>query len=358
MTQSSFIEYINKYFPGIVLSVVEKLNDTKQPLTYLHKRMLRKNFSVTGKWEGISANYTRVAADVVAMDTQLPLKTRDGVQRASGDIPKLGMKLWLNENQLTELQTLASMGNNEQLKRKIFEDVPRCIQGVYERSEGMFLEGLSTGSVTVDDNKNVGTGVKLDYGFMASHKFGVAAAWTGTTFKPFDDIKKVLDKAVADGNPITRVLIDRNTLDAIAATDQAKQLFAFGVGFVGTNIPIPDMEQINRMAQSRYGFSFEIVDRSIRYEKNGIQTIEKPWKAGTLAFLVNDTVGDLVYADLAEKNSPVAGVSYQTADDFILVSKYRKNDPLSEFTSSQARVVPVISNVDQIYTLDSTEVQA
>ena len=61
---------------------------------------------------------------------------------------------------------------------------------------------------------------------------------------------------------------------------------------------------------------------------------------------------------MGEQDAPVAGVSYQTADDFILVSKYRKNDPLAEFTSSQARVVPVICNVEQIYQIDTNLVTA
>jgi len=58
-------------------------------------------------------------------------------------------------------------------------------------------------------------------------------------------------------------------------------------------------------------------------------------------------------------NHPVAGVSYQTADQYILVSKYRVNRPsLREYTTSQARVVPVIYNVERIYTQDIETVQA
>jgi hypothetical protein len=54
-------------------------------------------------------------------------------------------------------------------------------------------------------------------------------------------------------------------------------------------------------------------------------------------------------------------VTYQKVDGYILVSKYSKNDPLREFTSSQALVLPVIENVDTIYilnTLDALEVDA
>jgi hypothetical protein len=60
----------------------------------------------------------------------------------------------------------------------------------------------------------------------------------------------------------------------------------------------------------------------------------------------------LSYGRLAEEAHPVENVVYQKVDDYILVSKYHKNDPLQEFTSSQALAVPVIDNVESIYILN------
>ena len=48
-------------------------------------------------------------------------------------------------------------------------------------------------------------------------------------------------------------------------------------------------------------------------------------------------------------------MKYATVDRYKLISKYSKNDPLQEFTSGQALVLPVIENVDQIYVIDCTE---
>ena len=63
-----------------------------------------------------------------------------------------------------------------------------------------------------------------------------------------------------------------------------------------------------------------------------------------------------MWTNCAEATRPVNGVTYQTADNAILVSRYSTNDPLREFTSSQAMIVPIISNVDMIYTVDSTKI--
>src|SRR5690606_10900857 len=87
----------------------------------------------------------------------------------------------------------------------------------------------------------------------------------------------------------------------------------------------------------------------------GVRAVKKPGEQNMVVFLTDLQVGTLTYGQLAEELHPVAGVEYQKADEFILLSKYRKNDPLLEFTSSQALVLPVIDNVDSIYLLDSEE---
>lgn len=360
MEQSLFISWVNKFFPGITLRVVENLNDTKNPLTYLHRTRLKKDYSVTGKWETISSANTMVMADIVAMDSELPLKKRDSISKANGDIPKMGMELKLNEKQLSDLDVLVAQGGSDsQILQKLFADTPKVIGGIYERMEEMFLQGLSTGVTLVEDSENVGTGIRLDYGIPAANKFGVTKVWTDTTATPFDDIKRLLVKANADGNAPSIVYMDQNTFDNIAKTAQAKELYAFSQNFVGANIPAPSVSQLNAFTSGRYNFTFEIVNRSVRREKNGVQTITQPWAAGQVTFTPAGVLGSITYARLAEQNHPVENVTYSTVDDFILVSKYRQNKPsLSEYTSSQARVVPVINNVESIYLLDSTTVQA
>lgn len=76
-----------------------------------------------------------------------------------------------------------------------------------------------------------------------------------------------------------------------------------------------------------------------------------------MTFVCDEELGDLVWTTLAEENRPVNGVVYQKADEFILAKKYSTTDPLREFTAAEAMVVPVLNNVDRIYTLDTQIVQ-
>lgn len=362
MEKSAFIEWIDKYFKGVVVRVTNSVNDkNKETLSYMFKEMLRKEYSVTGKWESINSLSTRVSADFVAMDSSLPLKTRPSLNRASGDIVKSGMELFLNEKQLTELDAMVMQKvDDDAITAKIFEDTPKVIVGIYELMEKTFLEGFSTGLAVMDDKENVGTGIRLDYGYLDANKFGVSTVWSNLSAKPLDDIRRAIRKAKSDGNSITDVYMDEVTFDNFVETEQVKNYFAWSLKFAGTNVPSPSLEDVNVAfaKDSKYKITIHVVDRTIVNERNGKKTVVTPWGEGKVILTGSQQVGVLAYATLAEKNRPVEGVAYETADDYILVSKFRQNRPsLAEFTNSQARVVPVICNVDQIYQIDAKLVQ-
>lgn len=365
MEQSLFLEYIISHFPALVLRHIEKLNGKNQTaLTYLHRILLDKKFSVDGRWASVIGNYNRVAADVVAMDSSLPLKKRDSLERATGKIPKMGMELWLNEEQMTEIDTLIALKTPiTEIIAKILADVPRVIDGILERLELMFLEGLSTGITVQDDNKNVGTGIRLDYGYLPENQFGVAVLWSDAdNSKVVDDINRVKTKASReDGNTLEYAYGDWYAFQNLIKSKQFKEQFAFNKGFVGNNIPTPTIEQANTVFKSLWGFTFTEVNRTIKLEKNGVRSTITPWAEGRIVFTSDLKVGALVWASLAEANrkGQIKTATYQTADEYILVSKYHTIKPsFAEWTASQARVCPVITNVDRIYTLDTKTIQA
>lgn len=362
MEQSLYFEEVKKYFPGLVARVVNKLNDTTNPLTYLHRRMLTKQYSYNLKWEALTTlNGGLVAADVIAMDSSIPLKLRDSLSVANGDIPKIAIELALREKQLTELDIIArTPGRSAELIAKIFADTPRVINAQYETLEYMFLQGLSTGITSITDTNNVGTAVRIDYGYISGNKFGVPVVWSNIASTPFSDLQNRPQlKATNDGNKIIRYMLDQTTWNNIAKTTEAKNLYASSVGYSGTASLVPNFEQLNAAVKAQFGFVFEIVNRSVRFEKNGVRTTLTPWATGAVVGITSENVGSITYGTLAEANRPVSGVTYQTVDDFILVSKFSTNRPsYAEFTNSQSLVLPVIEGVDGIYLVDSATVQA
>ena len=355
-----YFEYADKFFPQLVLSIVEKLNDSNKELSYLYRDLLRRSYSADGKWASILAKYTQVAADIVSLDSELPLKARDTVENISGEIPKLGLKRYLTEKDLKDINAMIASGQPmNRIVERIFQDLPWAIQAIYERIEDIFLSELSTG-VGLSTRSN-GTGVRIDVKYKAENQFQAkGAAWAADPINatPVEDIQQIFDKAEEDGNVISDCYLDDFALRALYKCKEMKEKYAFNADFSGNNIPALNFKKLSEVFEDEWGCTIHKVSRKVRTELNGVQATHNPWAQGRLVFVCDSIVGDLVWTDTMEMTRPVAGVVYQTADEFILASQYAKNDPYREFTSSQAMVVPIINSVDRIYTLDPKTVSA
>lgn len=358
MNESLFSEYVKKFLPKLQ-KLIELVNGKRKQPTYLHKTMLRKEYSADGKWESASVDSSYVSADMVSMDSPLPPKARDSVARSNGTLPKIGMKRILRETQINAINVMRAQGSTfTAIANKLSSDAIACSAGIDERNEANFLSGLSNGVVVVEDAENTGVGLRIDFNYLDSHKFGVTAS--GVIAE--EDITRVIAQADADGNTITHIALALSTYNEMRQTDWAKEMVANyrGISYQSAaNLPVPTATIFDEAFSDNFnGVKFIKIDRSVIAEKNGKRTPYKPWNANSLIFLTSEEVGALVWGTLAEKTNPVQGVIYTTIDDYKLIAKYSKTDPLQEFTSGQALVLPVIENVDQIYMLDKSTTQA
>lgn len=340
--------------------IVQRLNDKRNnTLTYLFKEKLVPQFSVDGRWASILAEHTRVAADVVALDTELPLKSRDSLESATGPIPKMGLKYSLKEKQMKDIDAMIAQGTDLGIIiNNIFQDTPKVIYGVWERIEDIFLSELSSGVGLADHS--AGTGVRINMNFYPANQFLTSSPWGNEDSTPLTDIQKIVDKAIEDGNTITAAYLDDTALQLLYKNAQVRAQYAFnqGVAITGSNaVPVLDLDKLRAIFLSKWGITLNRVSRTIKTEINGQKNNHKPWKKGAITFVCDDMLGSLVWTNVAEANRPVAGVQYQTADNYILTKKYAKTDPLVEITASEAMVIPILNNVDRIYTLDSQTVQ-
>lgn len=364
MKTSLFIEFISRMWPKLNLYVKEKEEPKKR--TYLHKTMLRPVYSADQKWEGTSAKTTYVAADMVAMDSPLPIKKRGTVQTSNGKLPKVGMKKQMTETDLNTLNIMkaryatattdeAKKNEKKRIINKLADDGMACSVGVDERNEANFLSGLSNGIVLVEDEDNTGTGLRVNYGYFDQNTFGTIVKGHVS----YEDFENVKAKADEDGNTIVKVMIATSKLNEIRKERWARELVADAEDKDyndNTTLKVPLKKKFIAALEEEFDFKVEEVDRSVVIEKNGIQKSYKPWNKERIIFLcTEDYVGSLVWGTLAEETNPVEGVKYAKVDEYKLISKYSKNDPLREFTNSQSLVLPVIEDVDQIYVIDCTE---
>lgn len=360
MNESLFQKYVAKFFPKLQ-RLIEKVNGKRNKnLTYLHKgdgAMLRTEYSPDNKWESTSVNTTYVAADFVAVDSELPVKSRDSIASANGKLPKIGMSKILKESDINNINVMEAQGGNAKvIAGKLANDAVACSVGIDERNEYNFLFALSNGYVAIKDEDTPNALMRLNFNYLKKNTFGA----TVKDEISLEDIKRVIANADVDGNSIIKICIAKSAYDKLRQTQGAKELVAnyIGQSFTpDTILPTPTAKFNEAFADDNGGITFKIIDRSVIFEEDGKKRSVKPWNANRLVFICNEVVGTLVYGRLAEQTNPVKNVIYRLVDTFKLISKYSLVNPLREITSGQAFVAPIIEDVDQIYVYDFSEGQ-
>lgn len=356
ITKSIFGAFVDKYFAPVVRQVTETINGKTGEEQLLHTTMLTEEYSPDLKWESTEVAGSIVAADVVSLDSSLPLKKRASIKQALGKIPKVGLKFRKDESDINAINIMQATGAAEgAIAGKIMNDVPRAIGGVRHLVEVMFQKALSTGEILVGEDLTQGTGVRANFGYAAENTFHcTAGVWGTETDEPIEDIEQMFSKANEDGKRITLVMIAKSRLDMIRRSRAGKLLVANNNGQTVTNIDTlgkPTRAAMLEALGAEFGAEFRVVNSSfIVEEADGTRKAIKPWEQANVVGLTTDKVGRLVYGRLAEEIHPVDGVEY-VKSGFILVSKFSDNEPLQEFTTAQAFVLPVIDGGNDVYVL-------
>lgn len=358
MQQSSlFLKYILSFFP-ILKTLIEKVNGKrKNELTYLHKdtSILRRVYSPDNKWEADTVDTSYVAADYVAVDSPVPLKSRDKISTASGKLPKIGMKKTLKESEILALRLMEAQGEQaSEIRRKLAQDPVACNVGVDERNEYALLYGLSNGYVAIRDEDNPKELLRITYRYLEDNILGINSLDDGITVA---DLKNCIERASNDGNTIVQFWISKTKFDALKKSQDARELVANYRGQTydsQTKLPVPNASVFQEAFLDETGVSFRIINRTVRLEQDGVKKSVKPWNNNMIIGVCSNMIGALVYGQVAEATNRVAGVEYQQID-YKLISQYSTTDPLRETTAIQAYCLPVIEDVDTIYQIDTTK---
>lgn len=357
MEASQFANLFARIYPKLQTFVEKERgseNGGKQR-TYLHKSMLRTVFSPDGKYATGSVDTTYVKADMVSPNSPLPLKSRPQVATASGKLPKHGMKKFLEETDIDNINFMKAQEGEmwKQIAAKLVDDPIACSIGLDEENEANFLTALSEGCVGILDlDSATGDALRIDFGYLPKNGFGVTTKDELT----LDDIEMVLDAAENNGDVITTIAIAESAYKKLRKTRGAKELVANYKGQSYTDetpLAVPTATVFDEAFADQYGgVTFTRIKRTVYEEKNGKPVATTPWNKNRVIYLTKSVVGSLVWGNLAEKTAPVAGVNYSTVDNYKLISSFRTTDPLTETTSGQMRALTVIEGVDSIYYQD------
>ena len=363
MEKTLFAQIVEKFMPKLP-KLVELVNGKRsESLTYAHKELLRREYAPDQKWSSASVDSSRIAADMVAMDSPLSPKARPTAKMASGELPKIGTARIMKESQINTIKIMKAQGMPfEQITAKLTQDPIECANDIDERNEWNFLRGLSEGVVIAgQDADDPSIGLRVDFKYLPSHIFGVETAGSIS----YDDVRRPLQKADEDGNSITEIFISKALHTKLRQTQWAKELVANYRGQTIVNastLPVPTATAFNEaFADDNNGITFRVFDRSVKFEKNGARVSKKAFNENNMIYLVDGkNVGALVWGQLAEADEANAATKstaaiYSVVDEYKLIARYRTTNPYQEVTTGQALCLPVIENVDTIYMLKTDE---
>ncbi len=364
MKASLFLTQVKAWWETITGKITTTINDKKEAGAYFHESRLTKEYSIDGKWDTASVKDSIVAADIVASESPYPVKSRPAMRKGDGNIVKIAIKKTKGEKMIEKINTLLSLQKVVEAIKTIFDDAGKCVLGIKERVEFMFLQGLSTGYVTVseisDDGTPTGNDVRLKLHFPTGNQFKVGVAWGQAGATPISDMQRVLDA----NSSITVAWMRTSTMNLMRNSLEAKRLGArakLGYYPVDSQLaPLLNSEFIE-LIKSEYGVDIKLIDRKVRVEKNGKQTDVQPFDGDVVVFMEQDSdLGRIVYASLAEETNPVDGVTYAKFEEYIQLAQHSsiENDTPVEVTRAHARAIAVIDGSDQIYHLLHQEVDA
>ena len=289
----------------------------------------------------------------MAVDSPVPLKSRDKISTANGKLPKVGMKKFLKESDILALRLMeAQGGQTAEIRRKLAKDPVACNVGVDERNEYALLYGLSNGYVAVRDDDNPKELLRIKYQYLPENQLGINSVDDGITVA---DLKECIERASNDGNTILIFWIGKAKFDELKKAQDARELVANYKGQTydsNTKLPVPTASVFQEAFLDETGVSFRIINRTVRLEHDGAKKSVKPWNNDMIIGVCSQMIGALVYGQVAEATNRVAGVTYQQID-YKLISQYSTTDPLRETTAVQAYCLPVIEDVDTIYQINT-----
>lgn len=364
---SQFDELIAGGLDPVVVALQETFNGENVQPGYSFRNYLSRRYSPDGSWKTLGVDNGLIAADIIPLDSPLPVKERPSIKQATGEAFKIGTELPMNESDLKQLRLLARSASATemlQVQRMLFGDVRRVYGGVLEQLEYRFLQGLSQGyfvaqanGVAAGSQDNVGLGLRANFNYLPDHNSYATVVWGNAGYTAVADVIAMREKAADNGQAIVEVLMDSATKNQLLNSPDAKDFVANYNGALNQGVR-PTLTRLNEALQTEYGFTIREITRSVQVQINGVIRTITPWAAGQVIGLTQSQVGTLVYSDVEEMNAPVGGVNYSTAEDFILISMYRTARPsLKQWTASQAVATPVI-NAELVYKLDTTAISA
>lgn len=304
----------------------------------------------------------KIMADVVALGSRAPRKGRDYFESIKGEIPKIEIARDKTEKDFINIQTLRNSRRlspeNTSIRdafiKNIYDDSLFCIDGVNARLEYLAKKLASTGKYELSkDNHDFSASLMIDFEVP---KIKPSKTWDKADANPIQDIMDIQELALGMGFQLAYMTTDSATLNKVLNNVNVRA-FVFGVALNSSSVlPNITLERLNNELLSRNLPIFNVWNSFVSSEtKSGEIVSTNAWELGNVTFSISDKLGATKYFVSPEFTMNFSDTQDKAVkDDFILVTTYGYQDPMTVSTKATSFAVPVLNNVSKTLILEAT----
>ena len=257
--------------------------------------------------------------------------------------------------QLLDSKSLPDKAKTQELIKLMWGDVKTVVDSVLSKLDMIFLGALSNeGKFILDSTTNPEGGVQGEISFNQPEG-NIASATTEwnagniATVDCFEDIQEVIDMA-ADKVVFSKILCAPSVISYMCRTSKIKKMI-FGSDKQSS---ILTLAQLNAYMQSNNFPVFEPIRRQVRIQNGRNRTPLTPWNAKNMVFVPEGKLGTVKNAWANNELKEEPGVAYSNYGR-IRVSQWGVGETQGsngvEFTKAEVMALPVITEMNGIYTL-------
>ena len=302
-----------------------------------------------------------VAAPTIGDNSKEPIMGTEGLQTLAEKIihhaitRPMTIEDYRKVLQILDSKSLPDKQKTQQLINLMWGEVRQPVDSVLAKLDMIFLRALSNeGKFTLDNESNPEGGVKgtISFNQPTENIATSTTAWTKAnlaTVDCFEDIQAVLD-AAADKVVFGKILCDPALISYMCRSANIKKML-WGTD---KSARIVQLKDLNEYMQSNGFPIFETIRRQVRVGNGTARNIYKPWITANMVFVPDGKLGIVknAYANSELRQEP--NVAYSNYGR-IRVSQWGVGETQGsngvEFTKAEAFALPVITEMNGIYTL-------
>lgn len=343
--------------------VVDKSKDLYAPLWYPQYFDVAPPQQSLTYVSTIGRSRIEAAATVVDRDGKTPLRSRQGLEKLSGEIPAIKEMFALKESDYRDYLALQNLpGIDDQTKMNqilelVWGDVKKAGDSCHKRMDIFCLQAISTGKIKINTDTNPDGIVhdEIDLLIATDNKKQAAVSWAdATNATPLKDIETLVVDAKRRGISFAKILMSYPLWAKVRVTNEVKNTmltYYYGPKAAGSNaMAVTILERVNEYLTANKMPIIEIVDESIGIEKDGKITASNFFDENNASFVPAGKLGTIKNALAIEKIRPVQHVTYADYNK-VLISKWSQNEPFGEFTKAEWNAFPSFEAIDSTYIL-------